>query len=172
MDTQDVFALIEKFDESSLAELKLKDGEFRIHLKKAGAEPTVIHHGHPAAHMHQFPVPTAHAPAPSAPATGAPATGAAAEPAGSESAGQAADSGLEVITSPIVGTFYRAPAPDSPPHAEEGDVIKTGAPLCIIEAMKVMNELEADFDMEIVRVLVENAEMVEFGTPLFEVRRT
>ncbi|MFW5800446.1 MAG: acetyl-CoA carboxylase biotin carboxyl carrier protein [Spirochaeta sp.] len=167
MDTQEVFALIERFDESSLSELKLSEGDFRIHLKKASAEPAVMYHSHPAMHMQQQPIPTVPAAAPSAPQPVGESSPGAGDSAGSSSA----SSDLEVITSPIVGTFYRAPAPDSPPHADEGDIIRSGAPLCVIEAMKVMNELEADFDMEIVRVLVENAEMVEFGTPLFEVRR-
>lgn len=163
MDTQEVFTLIERFDESSLAEIKLKDGEFSIHLKKAGADPVVMYQSNPAHNMHQFPVPTAHAPAPSEPQSAAAET--------PQDSGAGADTGLEVITSPIVGTFYRAPAPDSPPHVEEGDSVTSGSPLGIIEAMKVMNELEAEFDLEVVRVLAENSQMVEFGTPLFEVRR-
>jgi acetyl-CoA carboxylase biotin carboxyl carrier protein len=83
----------------------------------------------------------------------------------------AGDSGLEQITSPIVGTFYRSPAPDSPPYVEEGTEIKEGETLCIIEAMKVMNELEAEFDLRVERVLVENGAMVEYGSPILEVRR-
>lgn len=165
MNTQDVFALIERFDESSLTEMKLRDGDFRIHLKKAGSEPTVIYQSHPG--HHAVPQTAAQAPV-SAPVQSVSESG---SPAGSQSV-QAAASDTEQVTSPIVGTFYRSPAPDSPPHVEEGSVVKAGSSLCIIEAMKVMNELEADFDMEIVSVLVENGAMVEFGTPLFEVRRT
>lgn len=162
METQQVFDLIARFDDSSLTEIKLKDGDFSLQLRKAGAEPAVIYQQHQP--THQYPMPGSHAPAPSAPPA------AAEQNSGRETAAPV-ESGLEVITSPIVGTFYRAAAPDSPPHVEEGDAVAAGKPLCIIEAMKVMNELEAEFDMEIVRILVENSAMVEFGTPLFEVRR-
>jgi acetyl-CoA carboxylase biotin carboxyl carrier protein len=70
-----------------------------------------------------------------------------------------------------VGTFYRSASPDSPPFVEEGDVIEKGKTLCILGAMKVMNELEAEFTMEIVAIKVPNGDMVEYGTPLLEVRR-
>ncbi|MFQ5893792.1 MAG: acetyl-CoA carboxylase biotin carboxyl carrier protein, partial [Nitrospinota bacterium] len=74
---------------------------------------------------------------------------------------------LMSIESPIVGTFYRAPAPDAKPYVEEGDVVKKGQVLCIIEAMKLMNEIEAEFEARIVSIMVENAQPVEFGEPLF-----
>ena len=77
----------------------------------------------------------------------------------------------EVIRAPIVGTFYRSPAPDAPPFVEKGDRVKKGQTLCILEAMKLMNEFQAEFDLEIVAILADNGTMVEFGTPLFEVRR-
>jgi len=77
----------------------------------------------------------------------------------------------EFIRAPLVGTFYRAPAPDAPPFVEKGDTVKKGKPLCILEAMKLMNEYQAEFDLEIVAILVDNGNMVEFGAPLFEVRR-
>ena len=81
------------------------------------------------------------------------------------------DPGSEVITAPLVGTFYRAPTPDAAPFVEKGDRVKKGQTLCILEAMKLMNEFQAEFDLEIVAILAENAKMVEFGTPLFEVRK-
>ena len=77
----------------------------------------------------------------------------------------------EIISSPMVGTFYQAPSPDSPPYVRVGDKVKKGQTLCIIEAMKIMNELEAEFDMEILEILVEDGEPVEFDTPLFRVKR-
>ena len=77
----------------------------------------------------------------------------------------------EIIKSPMVGTFYRAPAPDAAPFVKEGDKVKKGQTLCIIEAMKIMNEIEAEFDCEILEILVENGEPVEFDTPLFRVKR-
>lgn len=80
------------------------------------------------------------------------------------------DANLVEITSPMVGTFYRSPAPDEPPFIEVGDRIQTGQTVCIIEAMKLMNELEAEVSGEIVEVLVNNAQPVEFGQPLMRVR--
>jgi acetyl-CoA carboxylase biotin carboxyl carrier protein len=77
----------------------------------------------------------------------------------------------ELITSPMVGTFYQAPSPDSPPYVKVGDKVKKGQTLCIIEAMKIMNELEAEFDCEILEVLVEDGQPVEYDTPLFRVKR-
>ena len=75
--------------------------------------------------------------------------------------------GLHSVCSPMVGMFYRAPNPDSPPFAEEGDVVSVGQTLCIIEAMKIMNEIETDAKGRVVRVLVENGNPVEYNTPLF-----
>ncbi|MFA5448550.1 MAG: acetyl-CoA carboxylase biotin carboxyl carrier protein [Sphaerochaeta sp.] len=77
----------------------------------------------------------------------------------------------EVITSPIVGTFYLTPAPDAPPYVGVGSTVAEGDVLCTIEAMKLMNQLEADYPCEIVRILAKPEQMVEFGSPLFEVKR-
>ncbi len=74
---------------------------------------------------------------------------------------------LHTITSPIVGTFYRAASPDSEPFVEVGTKVKKGQPLCIIEAMKLMNEIESDVDGVVVKILVENGQPVEYGEPLF-----
>src|SRR5512139_1900768 len=74
---------------------------------------------------------------------------------------------LFTVTSPIVGTFYRAPAPDAPPFVEVGSAVKRGQALCVIEAMKLMNEIESEIDGTIVRILVENGHPVEYGEPLF-----
>ncbi|HID79981.1 MAG TPA: acetyl-CoA carboxylase biotin carboxyl carrier protein [Aquificales bacterium] len=74
---------------------------------------------------------------------------------------------LHVIKSPLVGTFYRAPAPGAPPFVEEGDIVSPGQVLCIIEALKVMNEIESDVKGKVVKILVENGQPVEYGQPLF-----
>jgi len=77
----------------------------------------------------------------------------------------------EVITSPMVGTLYASPSPDSPPFVKVGDKVKRGDVLCILEAMKIMNELEAEYDCKILDILVGNGEPVEYGKPLFIVER-
>ena len=151
LNMQEVIELLERFERSSLAEMSVKIGTNEVAFKRAVAVAPAG--GPPLVHPHLQP--------PSHPVSS------------QEEAGQGAgrDPGVEVITSPIVGTFYRAPAPDAPPFVEEGTRVQKGQTLAIIEAMKLMNELEAEYDCEIVAVLVENAGMVEFGTPLFEVRR-
>ncbi|HEY5649528.1 MAG TPA: acetyl-CoA carboxylase biotin carboxyl carrier protein, partial [Nitrospiria bacterium] len=79
------------------------------------------------------------------------------------------EEGLITLNSPVVGTFFRAPAPDADPYAEVGDQVKKGDVLCIIEAMKLMNEIESECDGKIVAILVENAQAVEYGEPLFRI---
>lgn len=74
-----------------------------------------------------------------------------------------------ILKSPLVGTFYRAPSPESPPYVEVGDEVKKGQVLCIIEAMKIMNEIESEVDGRIVEIMAKNAEPVEFGKPLFKI---
>lgn len=76
---------------------------------------------------------------------------------------------LHIINSPIVGTFYRAPAPDADPYVQVGDTVSTGSVLCIVEAMKLMNEIESDVSGKIVKILVENGTPVEYGQPLFQI---
>ena len=73
---------------------------------------------------------------------------------------------LVTVTAPMVGTFYRAPSPEAPPFVEEGSMVKKGQPLCIIEAMKIMNEIEAEVDGKVISILVENGQPVEYGEPL------
>ena len=152
METSEIFELLDKFDKSSLSEVIISKGDLRVTLRKALASAE-----------YQLPMPPAPGTTPSARPTSQHAAAAAAE-SGPEEVG-------EVIASPIVGTFYRAPSPDSPPFAEAGQQVKKGDTICVIEAMKVMNELQAEFDCEIVDVLVENGTMIEFGTPLFSVKR-
>jgi acetyl-CoA carboxylase biotin carboxyl carrier protein len=118
-------------------------------------------------------VTVAAAPAPvAAPVASAPA---AATPAGAEAAPAAepvdADAGLFKITSPIVGTFYRSPGPDKAPYVSEGSNVSPETTVCIVEAMKLMNEIQAEVSGEIVKVYVENGQPVEYGQPLFGVRK-
>lgn len=158
MDMKDIFSLIEKFDESSLSKLKLNLGESQISLQKGFEQQFVAGPAYGPAPAYQQ--------APAAASSAAPSSSDAPAPAKSGSA-----EGNEIITAPIVGAFYRSPSPDSPAFVDEGSKVNAGDTICIIEAMKVMNQLEADFDLEIVKILVENGTMVEYGAPLFEVRR-
>ena len=159
MEQKEIFELIDKFENSRLAEVRIESENFRIILKspEAAARPAALPlSGFPAAPP-GAPIPGNHPPAPSP----GEAPGAAAEGSGD----------TEMITAPIVGTFYRSPAPDAPSFVEEGASAAVGDSIGIIEAMKIMNKLEAEFPCEIVKILAESGEMVEFGTPLFEVRR-
>ncbi len=155
--TEEVADLLAKFEESSLSEMRLRNGEVELLFRRgmpgpfAATQPHIVH------------LP-AHSGAPSGSAGPQPAAGGAEKPTPPAA-------GVEVVASPIVGTFYRSAAPDAPPFIEKGATVKKGQTLCILEAMKLMNELEAEFDCEIVTILVENGKMVEFGAPLFEVRR-
>jgi len=151
MDTKDILAVIEKFNQTALAEFKYREGSVEFHLKR-----------HADVTYAAAPVALAAPQAAAVPVAGVPAS--------SASAAAPVPTG-ETINSPIVGTIYRTPAPDAPPFVEEGKMVKKGETLCIIEAMKVMNELVAEFDCEILRILVDNQHFVEYGTPLFEVRR-
>lgn len=80
------------------------------------------------------------------------------------------DAGLHVITSPFVGTFYSAPSPGKPVYVKVGDKVKVGQPLCVLEAMKIMNEIEADVNGDVVEICLENESLVEFGQPLFKIK--
>jgi acetyl-CoA carboxylase biotin carboxyl carrier protein len=147
MDLKALYELMEKFEESGLAELTVKREGEEVTLKKA-----------------VLPAPVAYAAAYPAPAQPPVA------PSGDRAAPPAGPAG-EIIRAPLVGTFYRAPAPDAPPFVEKGDRVKKDQTLCVLEAMKLMNEFQAEFDLVIVDILADNGKMVEFGTPLFEVRR-
>jgi acetyl-CoA carboxylase biotin carboxyl carrier protein len=156
MNLEEIKELIRVFGRSKLGKLKLKDGEFEVSMTKEGSEVAVV----------------------SAPAQAAPAAAAtvpqAAAPAASESVSsdtQSAELSGDIITSPMVGTFYASPSPDSPPFVKAGDSVRKGQTLCILEAMKIMNELEAEYDCKILEVLVQDGEPIEYDTPLFRVEK-
>ena len=153
MNQKQIFELMEKFDESKLSVLKVESEGFKITLKSDSAPAGIP--------VSAYPHPVA---LPVAPA-------AAVGQAYAEEAPVPASTGTEIITSPIVGSFYRSPGPDSPAFVDEGSIVKAGDSICIIEAMKIMNKLEADFACEIVKILAETGQMVEYGAPLFEVKR-
>ena len=150
-----------------LEEFEYAHGDLRIRLKKAVAPPSApavlaLPVGQPAAPQ-VIVAPTAQAvPGTAPPATQAPAASAPAAPVADE----------HIIKSPIVGTFYAAANPEAAPFVRVGDLVEAGQTVCIIEAMKLMNEIEADIAGEVARVLVENGQPVEYGEPLFALRAT
>jgi len=171
MNEKHVLSIIETFNASNIAEIEIAEGNFRMVLRREAAFNRSVQ-VHPAQGSQFDPAASAavaaaavhdagQAPAQSAPATapqvhlGVPA----------------APSGNETIDSPLVGTFYSAPSPDAPPFVKPGSRVKAGDKLCILEAMKMMNNLEAEFDCEVVSVLASNGQLIEFGQPLFEIKR-
>ncbi|MGQ0812127.1 MAG: acetyl-CoA carboxylase biotin carboxyl carrier protein [Nitrospiraceae bacterium] len=105
--------------------------------------------------------------APSHPEAGYPSAPLSHQSRQSDAESSDASNGMVTITSPIVGTFYRSPSPDADPYVEEGDLVKKGQVLCIVEAMKLMNEIESEVDGQIVKILAESTKPVEYGQPLF-----
>jgi len=157
MDVDAIKQILDLVREHELTEFELEQGGVKLRVKKQGAAPP--------------------APAPAAPQLApipAPALAPVAVPAAVAAAAVAADELLElsVVTSPIVGTFYRSPDPSSPSFVEVGQRVKKGQTLCIIEAMKLMNEIESEYEGEIVKVYVENGQPVQYGERLFAVKTT
>ncbi len=153
MDAQEIRALIEIFERSSLTELTLERGGARLTLRREGVRAQGM----------------APAPQPPAPSTPAELT----EPPLRErrgTGGEVSATNGHVVTSPLVGTFYRRPAPTEPPYVEIGDRVEKGDTLCIIEAMKVMNEIKAEHAGVVEKILVEDGKPVEYGQPLMVIR--
>lgn len=162
MDVKDLKKLLEVLAATETDEFTFETGDFKVSVKRT-TEPVVVSRSEVAPTAAQ---PVAQAQAPTAqPQAGAPAAGS--TPAASEPE-EAPDDHVEV-TAPIVGTFYASPAPDAPPYVKVGDRVETGAVLCIIEAMKLMNEIEAEVAGTVAEVLVRNEEPVEYGQPLFRI---
>ncbi len=160
--------LLSFMSQHGLEEFEYAHGDLRIRLKKAvaqpGAAPVLALPGAPAA-MVQGGMPAQAAPQ-------APVTVSQSAPAPVQAPPTAATEEDHVIKSPIVGTFYAAPSPEAEPFVRVGDFVEAGQTVCIIEAMKLMNEIEADISGEVARVLVENGQPVEYGEPLFALRPT
>ncbi|WP_373020425.1 acetyl-CoA carboxylase biotin carboxyl carrier protein [Thiomicrorhabdus sp.] len=147
MDIRSIRKLIEIVEQSDIAEIEIKEGEHNIRITRS-KEPIMM--AAPAAVQYEAPVQSAPAPA-SAPA--------------------AADAPVEIsghqVTSPMVGTFYEAPSPDAPAFVKVGDKVAVGDTLCIIEAMKIMNPIEADVAGTVKQIIGVNGEPVQYGQPLF-----
>jgi acetyl-CoA carboxylase biotin carboxyl carrier protein len=164
MNQKELKELIDFLIEKDISEFELERGDVKVRIKRGGdSSAPVIAHAMPIASM---PMPVSVASPTPAAASGSPApaaTSAVPPPA-------AAEEELHQVKSPIVGTFYESPAPGAPPFVKPGDQVAAGQVLCIIEAMKLMNEIESDVSGEIVRALVNNGQAVEYGQPLFAVR--
>lgn len=164
MDLNQIQSLIKFVSKSGVNEVELETKDFKINIKtksseSTGAVTTMQMPGYPMMQP-MAPQQMAAAPAPAATAPAAASAPAAEEP-------KAEDSKHITFKSPMIGTFYRSSTPDKPPFVNVGDRIEQGNPICIIEAMKLFNEIEAEFSGTIVKVLVDDATPVEYDTPLF-----
>jgi acetyl-CoA carboxylase biotin carboxyl carrier protein len=151
MNQNEIKELVAFLAEKDIAEFEMERGDVKLRIKRAQAVVTA-----PVAAS--YPVPVA-ASAPLAVAASAPAASAPEK-----------EEGVDIIKSPIVGTFYEAASPGSPAFVKEGDTVAVGQVLCIVEAMKLMNEIESDAAGQIVKILVSNGQPVEYGQPLFKIR--
>jgi len=162
MNQKELKELIDFLIERDIAEFELERGDVKVRVKRGAnaAHATVTHHAAAIPHVAAS-VPVTHAHVPTPPVSTPP-----------PQAPPAAEEELHTVKSPIVGTFYESPAPGAPPFVKPGDAVQAGQVLCIIEAMKLMNEIEADVNGEVVKRLVNNGQPVEYGQPLFAIRPT
>ncbi len=152
MELEQIRELIGLMKDNDMTEIRLNEGETRLLLKRGSEQVNT-------------PVLVSQSPASPAPVASAPYAA-----AQQEAMEEQEDDGLVTINSPMVGTFYAAPSPDDPPFAKANDRVNPETVVCIVEAMKVMNEIKAEVSGTIVTVLAENAKAVEFGQPLFKVK--
>ncbi len=158
MNQKEIKELIELLVEKDITEFELERGDMKLHVKR-GASAAPVMHVAPAVAAVQPVVPMPGTPAaPSQPAPAAPAA-------------EEVDADLFIVKSPIVGTYYEAPSPGTPPFVKVGDTVKEGQVLCIIEAMKLMNEIEAEVAGVIAKMFVSNGSPVEYGMSLFGIRK-
>ncbi len=163
MNQKELKELIEFLKEQDIAEFELERGDVKVRIKRSvpsASAPETRFVAIPAAHAPVAEITTGPVPAAS-PSPAAPKQPAAAAPV---------EGGLHTVRSPIVGTFYEAPSPGAPPFVKAGDSVEVGQVLCIVEAMKLMNEIESDIAGEIVNRLVNNGQPVEYGQELFAIR--
>ncbi len=165
MDLKEIKKILDMIAESDVNQVTIEEGDFKIKVKKTAD----VVQGSSAPVQYQMPA---------SPQQQAPQQGAAPQQQPQSGGGQQQDSGSEesqqevsgnVVKSPIVGTFYRSPSPEDDPFVKVGDQVEKGETLCIVEAMKIMNEIESEYSGEVKKILVEDAEAVEFEQPLFVV---
>jgi acetyl-CoA carboxylase biotin carboxyl carrier protein len=165
LDVDALRQIVEMLEASDVTRLVWQKGDERLYIRRGhGPAPTIVHHAAPVT-----PSVSPVAPLPMEYAAPAPARPSAPAPAPAAASAKPAEKPGHVMTSPFVGTFYRTPAPDQPAFVEVGSVVKKGQVLCIVEAMKLMNEIEAEMAGRVVEVLVENGQPVEFGQALFRI---
>jgi acetyl-CoA carboxylase biotin carboxyl carrier protein len=157
MDIKEIQELIRFVAKSGVNEVELERDGFKLSIKANAPAPVAQMVAAPMPMQVAAPAPVAAAPALASPAAAAPAV-----PAASSN-----ESNYLTITSPMIGTFYRTPGPDKDPFVNVGDVVEPGKVVCIVEAMKLFNEIESEVKGHIVKVLVDNASPVEYGQPLF-----
>ncbi|MFY8171753.1 MAG: acetyl-CoA carboxylase biotin carboxyl carrier protein [Sphingobacteriaceae bacterium] len=150
MDIKEIQELIKFVAKSGVSEVSIDRKDFKITIKAQGNAPAVVN-------MQAAPMPTAAAPAPIS----------AAAPAATPAAAPAENANLITIKSPMIGTFYRSGSPDKPSFVNVGDKIGPGNVLCVIEAMKLFNEIESEVSGKIVKILIDNASPIEYDQPLF-----
>jgi acetyl-CoA carboxylase biotin carboxyl carrier protein len=155
IDIRKLKELVRLMTTSDLTELDLRDKEEQVTIRRATAQaaPQIIQHAAPVAH-----------PAPAAPVAAAPVAAAAVAPAANE------DAGLVAIESPMVGTFYASPSPDKPSFVSVGGEVGPNSVVCLVEAMKIFNEIKAERSGTIAKVLVKSGQAVEFGQPLYMIK--
>jgi acetyl-CoA carboxylase biotin carboxyl carrier protein len=173
MDLKLIKSLLNMISDSDVNEVSIEEGDFKIKIKK---QPDVVQAKGPApvnyVQVPDYGHPVAANPGAAAAATApspAPASSPSSEPAPAPAPAVSPSAKTIIIKSPIVGTYYESPAPDQDPYIQAGSAIRKGQTLCIIEAMKIMNEIESEYDGKIVNILVKNAQPVEFDQPLFEI---
>jgi acetyl-CoA carboxylase biotin carboxyl carrier protein len=166
MNQKELKELIDFLIDRNISEFELERGDVKVRVRR-GSDA----HVSMAAHAVQvLPVAATPAVVPSVVPAASAATPPPASPAAPEEVQPAAEEALHVVKSPIVGTFYEAPGPGAPPFVKPGDQVRAGQVLCIIEAMKLMNEIESDVAGEVVKRLAANGQPVEYGQPLFAIR--
>ena len=160
MNQKEIKELIDLLVEKDITEFELERGDMKLHVRRGNS--AVVHVPAPAAPAQPF--------APPPPVAAAPIS-AADTSAARSAAAPVEEADLFIVKSPIVGTFYEAPSPGTPPFVKVGDTVKEGQVLCIIEAMKLMNEIETEVSGVLVKAFVSNGSPVEYGMPIFGIRK-
>lgn len=164
MNYREILNIIKEMNRTDLTRIEIEEEGFKIRIEKE----TALSNSNQALYPNQAPVPAINREITAQPQTAmlhSQNTGSNAHEEKNDD-----ETNYKKIVSPMVGTFYTSPAPDKPAFVKAGDMVKKGQTVCIIEAMKLMNEIESDYDGEIVRVLVNNEEMVQYGQPLFLIK--